>query len=272
MAVITISRGTMSGGQRLAEMLADRLGYRCVSREIVIKAADDYGAPEEKLFEAVQKSLSIFQKLTFERERYLAYIQASLCEYAKDDKLIYHGHAGHFLLQGVSHVLRIRMVAGMPYRIKAAMAQLRLSEKDAAKYIERVDKERAKWTDFLYGCDWRSPELYDIVFNLEDTDIDFVCEMIAHAVEQPQFQVTTESATAMENLVTASRLRAALARISNVRLDQLMIEADGDTVTICGRVKSQQILDSILDVAIKVPGIDTVKNEAQVDYRSFGVE
>jgi cytidylate kinase len=262
----------MSGGKTLADMLANRLGYRCVSREIVIKAADDYGAPEEKLFEAVQKSLSIFQKLTFERERYLAYIQASLCEYAKDDKLIYHGHAGHFLLQGISHVLCIRLVAGMPYRINAAMDQLQLSEKEAAKHIERVDKERVKWTDFLYGRDWRSPELYDIVFNLENTDLDFVCEMVAHAVKQPQFQVTPESATAMENLVTASRLRAALARISSVRLDRLRVQADGDTVIIRGRVKSQQLLDSILDAAIKVPGVDTVKNMAQVDYRGYSVE
>jgi len=96
--------------------------------------------------------------------------------------------------------------------------------------------------------------------------------MVAHAIKQPQFQVTPESSTAMENLVTVSRLRAALARITNLRLDRLGIQADGDTVVIRGRVKSQQILDSILDAAIKVPGVDTVKNEAQVDYRTFGVE
>jgi cytidylate kinase len=272
MAVITISRGTMSGGKQLAEMLAERLGYRCVSREIVIKAADDYGAPEEKLFEAVQKSLSIFQKLTFERERYLAYIQASLCEYAKDDNLIYHGHAGHFLLQGISHVLRIRLVAGMRYRIKAAMDQLHFSEKDAAKYIARVDKERAKWTDFLYGCDWRSPELYDIVFNLEDEDLNFVCEMVAHAVKQPQFQATPASVTAMENLVTASRVRAAFARISGIRLDRLTVVADGGTVIVAGRVPSQELRDSLLETALQVPGVDTVKNDVQMDYRRYGVE
>jgi cytidylate kinase len=262
----------MSGGKKLAELLAERLGYRCVSREIVIKAADDYGAPEDKLFEAVQKSLSIFQKLTFERERYLAYIQASLCEYAKDDNLIYHGHAGHFLLQGISHVLRIRLVAGMAYRIKAAMTQLQFSEKDAAKYIARVDKERAKWTDFLYGCDWRSPELYDLVFNLENTDLDFVCEIVAHAVKQPQFQVTSESATAMANLATASRVRAALARLPNVRLDLLTVEADGDTVVVGGRVTSQELRDSVLELALQVPGVSTAKNEVQVDYRRYGVE
>lgn len=272
MAIITISRGTQSGGKKLAEMLAEKLGYRCVSREIIIKAADDYGVPEGKLFEAIQKSPSIFQKLTFERECYLAYIQASLCELAKDDKLIYHGNAGQFLLAGVAHVLRIRLVADMPYRIAAAMEQFHFSEHDAVKYIEKVDKGRMKWTNFLYGKDWRSPELYDMVFNLERTDLDFVCEMIVHAIQQPPFQVTPESRKAMNDLLTASRMRATLASLPNIRLDRLAIQADGGTVVIRGRVRTQKLVDAILETADHVPGIDVVENQLQVDYRSYGVE
>ena len=194
MAIVTVSRGTMSGGKKLAEMLADKLGYRCISREIIIKTADQYGVPESKLFEAIQRSPTIIQKVTFERERYLAFIQATLCEYAKDDNLIYHGHAGHFLLEGIDHVLRVRIVAEMTDRIKAAVEQFGFSDKDALKFIEKVDKQRVKWTKFLYGEDWRSPELYDIVFNLRGMDLKFACEMIKHAIEQPQFQTTPASA------------------------------------------------------------------------------
>jgi len=262
----------MSGGKLLAEMLAEKLGYRCVSREIIIKAADDYGVPENKLFEAVKKSPSIFQKLSFERERYLAYIQASLCEYAKDDNMIYHGNAGHLLLQGVSHVLRLRLVAELKYRVTAAMEQLNFSEKDAIKYIERVDKERVKWTSFLYGRDWSSPELYDIVFNLGNADLDFVCEMTSQAVRQPQFQATPESTAAMKNLLTVSRVRATVADIPNIRLDRLTVLADDGTVTLGGRVKTQKQLDAVLEIVDHIPEIDNLENEIEVDYRSFGVE
>jgi len=272
MAIITISRGTMSGGRKLAEMLCERLNYKCVSRDIIVKASDDYGVPESKLFEAVQKSLSIFQKLSFERERYLAYIQASLCEYAKNDNLVYHGNAGHFLLKGISHVLRVRLVADVTYRIKAAMKELDLSEKEAIKYIEKVDKERVKWTKFLYGKDWRSPELYDLVFNLTYTDLDFVCEMVSHAVKQIPFQVTEESARAMENLLIASRVRAALAGLPNMRLDLVGVEADGGKVTIRGRTKSMELTDEIGATAGSVPGVEKVENLTQVDYRSFSPE
>jgi cytidylate kinase len=272
MAIITISRGTMSGGKKLAEMLAERLNYRCVSREVIIKAASEYGVPEKKLLEAIKKSPSIFQKLTFERERYLAYIQAILCEYAKDDNLIYHGNAGHFLLPGVDHVLRVRLVAEMPYRIKAATSQFDFSEKEAIHYIKEVDKERVKWTKFLYGKDWRSPELYDLVFNLGRTDLNFVCELVICAVKQPEFQATPQSIKAMKDLLLASKLKAALANIQNIRLDLLEICADGKNVVINGRVKSQKLMDNILEVARAMPGVESIENNIQVDYRSYRVE
>jgi cytidylate kinase len=273
MAIITISRGTMSGGRKLAEMLEEKLGYRCVSREIIIKAADDFGVPAGKLFDAVLKSPSLFQNLSFERERYLAYIQATLCEYAAKDNLIYHGHGGHFLLQGVSHVIRLRLVAELPYRINEAMEQLSLSEKEATKYIERVDKERVKWTNFLYGKDWRSPELYDVVFNLGGAaNLDFVCEMIIHAVKQPQFKTTPESVEAMKNLLTASRVRAALADIPLLRLDLLEVRADAGKVTLQGRVKTKKLLDAIIEKVDKIPDVEQVDNMVEVDYRRFGVD
>ena len=262
----------MSGGKKLAEALADKLRYRCVSREIIVKAASEYGIPEEKLFEAIGKSPSIFQKLTFEKEQYLAYIQAILCEYAMDDNLIYHGNAGHFLLPGVSHVLRIRLVAEMSFRIKAAMEQFTFSEKEAIRYISRVDKERVKWTKFLYGKDWRSPELYDVVFNLGHSNLGFVCEMIVHAVEQPEFKSTAQSVKAMNDLLLASKLRAALAGIRNIRLDLLEIRVDDKSVEIRGRVESSKLLDEIMEIATRMPEIDHIENNVQIDYHSYRVE
>ncbi len=272
MAIITISRGTLSGGKMLAKMLCERLGYECVSREIIIKAADDYAVPEGKLFEAIQKNPNIFQKLTFERERYLAYIQASLCEYAVKDNIVYHGHAGHFLLRGVAHVLRIRIVADLSYRIKVAMEQLNMTEKEAEKYLEKVDSERIKWTKFLYGKDWRSPDLYDLVFNLERLDLECVCDIVQCAVSLPQFKATPESKKAMYDLLIKSRVRAALARISKIRLEKLEIEADDGKVVISGRTKSEEISKEVSDIISKIPGVVSVENKVELDYRNFQIE
>ena len=272
MAIITISRGTMSGGRKLAEMLTKKLGYKSVSREIIVKAAADFGVKESKLFDAIRKSPTVLQKLTFEREHYLAFIQASLCEYANDDNLIYHGHAGHFLLKGISHVLRVRIVADMPYRIKAAMEQKQFTREEAKKYIEQVDKERIKWTKFLYGKNWTSAELYDLVINLEHTDLSCVCDLVVHATKQSCFHATPESILSMKNLLISSRVKAALAEIPKIRLGSLDIKSDNGEVIIIGRSRSQEISDSILKVAANVPGVVKVNAHVDIDYKSYPIE
>jgi cytidylate kinase len=272
MAIITISRGTMSGGKKLAEMLCHRLGYRCISREIIIKASEKYGVPEYKLFTAIQKGPGLLQRLSYQRERYLAYIQETLCELVKGDNVVYHGHAGHFLLQDISHVLKVRIVADMQYRIRATMEQRNLSEKDAMKYIEEVDRQRMKWTKFLYGVDWRSPELYDIVFNLKHADLEFVCSMIEYAVQSPCFQTTPESQKMMNDLVVSSRVKAALAGLPNVRLEHLIVNADDGVVTFSGKVKSKEIAEEIVKTSTSVEGVTDVINQIKIDFRYQGID
>ena len=36
MPIVTITRGAFSGGQALAEQVASIVGYRCVSREVLV--------------------------------------------------------------------------------------------------------------------------------------------------------------------------------------------------------------------------------------------
>lgn len=272
MSIVTISRGTMSGGMKIAEMLAERLNYRCIGREIIVKAADDYGVPESKLFDSIQKSPSFLQRFTFERERYLAFIQASLCEFAKDDNIVYHGHAGHFLLKDLSHVLRVRISATMEYRIKVTCDRLGYSPDEAEKYIHVVDKQRSKWTSFLYGVDWLSSELYDLVINLDRGDLELACDIIQYTVNRPSFQSTDDSRKAMDDLLTTSRVRAAIALLPEVRLEHIEVHTKQDGVIISGKVASKEMIDDIATAAQRAPSIGDIENRLDVDYRGYGVE
>ena len=181
MGIITISRGSFSGGTVVAECLAERLGYRVVSREILAAAAARYGIAEEKLAQALERAPGLWERLGHERRLYLVFIQAALCDMLQEDGAVYHGHAGHLLLRGISHVLRVRLIAPMPYRIGAAMEQLRCGREEAEAHVRRVDEERARWTRFLYGIDWNSPLLYDLVVNLEAMSVETACGVIGAA-------------------------------------------------------------------------------------------
>jgi len=95
MSIITISRGSLSGGRALAERLADRLGYQCISSEALIEAAAKYGVSEPKLTEVFEKTPSFWERLTKSRRLYLIFIQAAMCELAQQGKLVYHGQGGN---------------------------------------------------------------------------------------------------------------------------------------------------------------------------------
>jgi cytidylate kinase len=167
----------LSGGQRLANCLAHNLSYRLISWEVPAEAAHRYGVHEEDLARGLEQPPSFGDRFRIERQIYLTVIRAALCQLVGEDNVVYHGHAGHLLLQGVDHVLRVRVIAPLTYRVKAAIAAQGLDEKGAEAYIQRKGQERVSWTRFLYGMEWRDPSLYDLVMNLERvTD---KCQLIA---------------------------------------------------------------------------------------------
>ena len=213
MAIVTISRGTFSGGKALAERLAERLEYPCLSREEVLRnAAEEFGISQDGLSAAINEPPPFWQEVPGKRISYLKCVTAALVRHAGDGKLVYHGHAGHLLLSGISHVLRVRVIADMEFRIKAAMEQMNFGREDAALYIDKVDKERNRWTRFLYGMEWDDAALYDVVLNLQRLSVEGACETVVRMVELDDFESTPESQRALEDLALESTVWVALAK------------------------------------------------------------
>ena len=264
MAIITISRGTYSYGSSLARCLAERLGYECLSREVVLDAATGYGIPAEKLTSAMEKPPSFWQQLTGERIDYLHYVRAALCERAKDGNLVYHGHAGHLLLAGISHVIRVRVIADIDHRIQAAMRDQGLGRKEAIDYIKKVDQQRVRWTRFLYGVDWHDASLYDIVLNLAHMRVTSACEILARMTELDDFKPTPQSLRAIDDLAISSRVWAALSRDLRTRAADLRVTADDGVVTVTGTTRSWAVVEAIPEVAGAIEGVKEVKCEVGI--------
>lgn len=263
MAIITISRGTFSGGQQLAECVAEKLGYRCISREVLLKAASEYGVPEEELSRALSKKPGILERLTSERDQYLAYIKAALYKEAKDDNLVYHGHAGHLLLEGVPHVLRVRIIANIEFRLKALLEHHRLNREQALEFIKRVDDERVKWTRFLYNIDWRDPAIYDLVINLDRMSLNSACDILYHAAGLDQFNATPISQKIVDDLALSNHVMAVLASDRTIVTDGIKIRADRGVVTIDGIAKWVDDIHKIETAVSMVPGVDKVISNIQ---------
>lgn len=255
MPIITISRGTFSGGKELAECMARGLGYPCISREVIVEAGERYGVSEAALSAALSQAPSLIDRLKRDRDRYLTYIRAVLCRHARQGNFIYHGYAGHHLLAGVRHVMRVRVVADLSYRISAAMKQLDMTSRQAEAYIKKVDEQRRKWTRFLYGVAWEDPSNYDIVLNLEYLGISGACAAIVRLTELEQFQPTVESRRALENLALQSLVLAALARDERTRDADFRVRAEDGVVTVEGVAKLPEMAESVREVVAGVEGV-----------------
>src|SRR4030067_3303618 len=101
MPIVTISRGSYSKGKEVAEKVAQRLGYDCISRDILVEASEHFNIPEIKLVRALHDAPSVLERFTYGKERYLAYIESAFLERVQMDNVVYHGLAGHFFLKGV---------------------------------------------------------------------------------------------------------------------------------------------------------------------------
>jgi cytidylate kinase len=258
MAVITISRGSFSGGKMLAECLADNLGYRCVDRDVIVEKAAAYGVPQDELKNALDRPPTFWDRFRHTKYIYLTLIQAALAEEVQQGRAVYHGNAGHLLLRGVSHVLRARIIAPLSFRLAMVEERLKLGRSEALAYIEKMDQDRKKWTQYLYGVEWGDTSLYDVVLNLEVLDIQAGCHVIAEAARQPCFDETPQSRLAMSNLVLASRVRANLAvapQTSNLEVE--VVARDG-SVSIKGRLSSREQLRDVDAIVHKVPGVMAV--------------
>lgn len=258
MSVITISRGSFSGGKDLAECLARRLGYRCVDRDIIVERAAAFGVSQDDIREALEKPPGFLDRFKHKRYLYLTLVQAALAEEVRTGKAVYHGLAGHLLLKGGHPILRTRIIAPMEFRVRMLQDRLKYSRNDAIAYIEKVDQDRKKWTQYLYGVDWGDPTLYDIVINLEHIDLEEACRIISSIVMERQFEFSPECQQKMDDLALASRIRADLAINPSTSDLEVEVGSQKGAIAIKGKVATLSQINEVKRVAMAASGVTSV--------------
>lgn len=258
MSVITISRGSFSGGETLAECLSQELGYRCVDREVIVERAAAHGVSQEELRDALQKPPTLLERIQHKKYLYLVLIQAALIEEVRTGSVVYHGNAGHLLLKGGPPILRLRIIAPLEFRLKLAQDRLKLDRSEALDCVTRTDQDRRKWAQYLYGVDWADPANYDIVLNLEVMDIREACHTVSTLARQESFEFTSAYQAAMENLALASRVRTEMALNQATCHMEVEVTAKDHAVRISGSVSSIWEVEEVRLTAAAVPGVESV--------------
>ena len=258
MPIITVSRGSFSGGKMLADALAKRLGYRSLDREHIIQKAAAWGVSQDALRTAIEKPPAFMGQSQHTKYIYLAFIQAALTEEVRTGNAIYHGLAGHLLLGNGPHVLRTRIIAPMEFRIGKVQDRLKCNRKEAIAYIEKMDEDRRRWTRFLYGVDWGDASLYDLVLNLEQMNLEEACDVICTVSRLKCFASTSETQRALDDLARASHVKASLAMNPATADLQFAVVAHDGSVSIKGDIVNPAQIKTIGGIVRSVPGVREV--------------
>ena len=260
MAIITLTRGTYSGAKELGQYISRHLGYKLLSRESIIDKLAEYGWVDEKLDKVRQKQLGILQRMNLEWIHYLACLRAVLGTEARDEALVYHGNNGQFALRGFPHILSIKVIADMKYRVKAVMErnEYAIDQKEAMEIIKRIDERRERWSRFLYQTDSSDVSAFDMVIDLSRKNMSDAYEMIHAATSLPQFQPTPESKKIIENLTRAADLRARIAMQTDIIDDEIDVEVKGGVLNVKGVVHSMDDADKLKEFLSQQPEVEEV--------------
>jgi cytidylate kinase len=198
MPVIIISKGSYSHGGEVARKVAERLGYDCISRDILIETSKKFNVSELRLIRAVEDVPSFLEKYTFGRKKYINYVKAAILNNIANGNTVYHGFAGHVFVKDISHVIKVRIVADIEERLAYMMKRENVLKEEALRMVHKVDEERTKWGMKLYGIDPWDSRQYDQVINIGRITIDDAVDMICHTSGLKAFQPTVESQRQIE--------------------------------------------------------------------------
>jgi cytidylate kinase len=263
MAILTISHEMGSGGAEIGMAVATRLGYTYVDNEELLGRAQKYGLAEERLARLVEDRPSWVERFDAETRRCILALQAVLYEFAQADDVVLIGGGGQWLLRGVPHALRTRIVAPFPERVTRLTATLsaqgreRVTPKTVAQFIRRDDIQKASRMRYLFDADIKDPGLYDILINTAGFSRAAAVELMADVARRPEFATTEAARQLVADRVVASQVEVALAGHPDMRRYRIDVESTRGQVTL--ELPAGVDPDVAIVVARDVAGVQDVK-------------
>lgn len=265
MAIVTISRGSFSGIEVLAERLSEDLGYRLLSREeLLAHTAEEFGALKSQLESALKHAPSFLEGRGLGRRHFVYCVQATMAKAVQSDNVVYYGEAGHLLLKGIPHHLRVRLAASMEDRIGAAMECCGLRRERAVQYVKESDRALEKWVKWVHGVDINDLATVDLAINLEHVPIQSACALIAETARR-DFRTTPQSQKIVDDLVIGSQIRARIGLDRRISDERIALEVDDGVVTIATNARFVADAHRARELVSHIPGIKAIESTIESD-------
>ena len=188
---LTVNREFGSGGGRIAQTIAGRLGWKLLDRDIidaiayaahvetsVVRHYDEHVDSWLRRFNqqamrsaALAASVELGEDSIFDAEQMVKLTQKIVEQAYSEGNCVIVGRGSQCILQHKPDVYHVFVYA--PHKERILRLRLRL-EKDADpdQRIRKVDEERAKYLQQYFGKNWCNPHLYDLMISSHVNEIE----------------------------------------------------------------------------------------------------
>lgn len=218
---IAIFSGDFCHGSSVVRELLDRTSLQLVTdNNIVVGAAELSGMSEGKIEKTFSAKSSVVNRLTREKERAFVFLRRAMADCLKEDNLLLSGYLSHLIPRGATHILKVCLIARQQYRVEEAISKQGLTERNALKFIARLDGERAAWVNTITGQSdpWAS-YLYDIVIPMDKTSVTAAANLIEEHMHPDILQKTDISMQVVADYQLAVRVEEALIKAGHYSVD-----------------------------------------------------
>jgi cytidylate kinase len=197
--VITISREFGSGGRRIGEKVAQRLGIPFYDKKLIGIAAEQSGLSTEFIENHEQKihnsflfniavsgfySGNVFNKDTLLPEDQLFLTQTKIIrELAEKQSCVIVGRCADYILRGYEGSFHTFIYSDMASKVNRAVQEYGLDPAKAEVEIKRRDKARANHYNHYTGRSWGEIHNYHLSANSDYVGAENLVEMMVSAVK-----------------------------------------------------------------------------------------
>lgn len=191
--VISIGREFGSGGKYIGESLAKRLNIKCYDNDLLTKVSENYNIDLKTLETLDEKQKKSFwysfatnyvpskgENNPISAEDNLFLKQAKVIEelYEKENCIII-GRCSDFILEDKSNVIKVFIYASdINFKINRKKEFEGLTEKQAMKKINKIDKERSNYYNHFTGRVWGDKNNYDILLDTSKLGVEKTIDIL----------------------------------------------------------------------------------------------
>jgi cytidylate kinase len=171
---ICISRKLAVGAVEIADIVAEKIGYRVVDHQILQHIATHASLSEktvaifdERYPGKIRELVTLaFGEKAFIESDYTRYLFSSVYAIAALGPTVFVGRGVHLLLSR-EKVLAVRIISSVQFRVERLASLTSISREEAAKRISELDRQQAAFFKEVYNRKDASPYEFDLVINCD---------------------------------------------------------------------------------------------------------